>query len=40
LHPGIYGLIVNVILLVIVSAVTQSRVSDRDEKFLEIARTG
>jgi SSS family solute:Na+ symporter len=40
LHPGIYGLIVNLILLVIVSAVTQSRVSDRDEKFLEIARTG
>jgi len=40
LHPGIYGLIVNVSLLVVVSALTQRQVSDRDETFLEVARSG
>jgi len=39
LHPGIYGLIVNLILLGAVSALTRRQVSDRDEAFLKIART-
>jgi len=40
LHPGIYGLIVNLALLVVVSALTQRQVSQRDGDFLEIARSG
>jgi SSS family solute:Na+ symporter len=40
LHPGIYGLAVNLTLLVMVSALTQRQVSQRDDDFLEIARSG
>jgi len=40
LHPGIYGLAVNLMLLVVVSALTQRQVSQRDDDFLEIARSG
>ncbi len=40
LHPGIYGLIVNLTLLLVVSALTQRQVSRRDDDFLEIARSG
>jgi SSS family solute:Na+ symporter len=37
IHAGIYGLIINVLLLTVVSALTQSRVTDRDQEFLNIA---
>jgi SSS family solute:Na+ symporter len=40
LHPGIYGLIVNLALLIVVSAVTQRQLSRRDDDFLAIARSG
>jgi SSS family solute:Na+ symporter len=38
LHPGVYGLIINLAVLVAVSAFTQRQVSPRDEEFLKIAR--
>ena len=40
LHPGVYGLAVNVSLLFVVSALTQRQVARRDDDFLEIARSG
>ncbi len=40
LHPGIYGLFLNVTLLIVVSALTQHQRSKRDDDFLAIARSG
>ncbi len=37
LHPGVYGLAINVLALVVVSALTQHQVTDRDRAFLEVA---
>jgi len=39
IHEGVYGLAVNVLLLVLVSALTQPRDRSRDEEFLRVAST-